>query len=104
MGEHVILFSECDYDGESHELPVSEPELYFSNIHSIYIPRGKSLTLWTEFNYQGDKSVYFESVDCITGDINFVTGDTGSIVAEDLTLLEEDKFLDKKVKPQHTLG
>jgi hypothetical protein len=67
--EHVLLYDECNFVGNEKVLETSTEDLQFPDVHSVFIPRGKKLTLYSEVGYGGDYAVFLNSVECITGDM-----------------------------------
>ncbi|CAK71022.1 unnamed protein product (macronuclear) [Paramecium tetraurelia] len=64
----IVIYSKCDFQGES--LPICESlkevEDFQYDIKSIYLPEGYQVTIYSEENYQGQEVTYQESQKCLT--------------------------------------
>lgn len=61
----ITVYTGCGFTGTATEICGRIPKLDVKSIHSIYIPKGKKLTLYGKGDYQGETTVYTQSVECL---------------------------------------
>lgn len=71
-GNSVIIFKDCDFEGQSMELGtgyhnIRELGSLNDKISSIYVPRGYSVTLYLDPDYKGSRRVVTSDETCLSG-------------------------------------
>lgn len=71
-GNTVMIFKDCDFDGQSMELGLGYHNLrdlgsLNDKISSVYVPRGYTVTLYLDPDYKGNKRVLTVEESCLSG-------------------------------------
>merc|ERR1712071_67060 len=64
-GDCVVLYDQCEYKGESVEICAKECDIRGFNTKSIYVPEGKTASLFGGSCGEGKAVKFTGSVDCI---------------------------------------
>lgn len=67
----VTLYSDCDYKGSRSTLRIGDHNIHDlgiknDDLSSLRVPRGYSITLYSDENFRGSSKTFYNSVDCLS--------------------------------------